>query len=119
MCGSTDLGIELGRWPTAVAAGQPVFLGLLAETALRNEPPLGVIRDLVLGDHEGRTDTFDIKVKGATLFLGAARVLSLASGEAAAGTAERLRGGRRPPLWRSEAGWTPSISCRASEWITR
>lgn len=107
LCGNTDLGAELAHWLFAVAAGQPVFLRLLAETALRNEPPLGVIRDFVLGEHEGRADTFDIKVRGATLFVDAARVLSLASGEAAAGTAERLRGvaRRRPAATAEIEGW--------------
>lgn len=107
LCGNMDLGVELTHWLFAVASGQPVFLRLLAETALRNEPPLGMIRDFVLADHEGRPDTFDIKVKGATLFVDAARVLSLASGEAAAGTAERLRAvaRRRPSVEAEIGGW--------------
>lgn len=107
LCGNTALGTELAHWLFAVAAGQPVFLRLLAETALRNEPPLGVIRDFVLGDHDGHADTLDIKVNGATLFVDAARVLSLASGEAAAGTADRLRGvaRRRPSATAEIEGW--------------
>jgi CBS domain-containing protein len=107
LCGNTGLGAELAHWLFAVASGQPVFLRLFAETALRNEPPLGVIRDFILGDHDGRADTLDIKVKGATLFVDAARVLSLASGEAAAGTAERLRGvaRRRPAVAAEIGGW--------------
>jgi CBS domain-containing protein len=107
LCGNTDLGAELSHWLFAVAAGEPVFLRLLAETALRNEPPLGVIRDFVLADHDGHPDTLDIKVNGATLFVDAARVLSLASGEAASGTAGRLRGvaRRRPAATAEIEGW--------------
>ena len=63
----------------------------MADNALRNEPPLGRLRDFTLATHEGRPDTLDIKINGAALFVDAARILSLAVGDTHTGTAERLR----------------------------
>jgi len=107
LCGNVPLGDELAHWLYAQAAGQPIFLRLLAETALRNEPPLGVIRDFLVGDHDGHPDTLDLKVHGAALFVDAARVLSLAGGVACSGTAARLRSMavRRPGTTAAIEGW--------------
>jgi CBS domain-containing protein len=59
----------------------------MAENAVRNRPPLGVVRDFIVG-HE---HTLDLKVNGITPFVDAARIFSLATGGAATGTIARLR----------------------------
>jgi len=89
--GQTGLADELRQWLVANARGRDLFWRFMAENALRNEPPLGLVRDFVLGEHGGRSETLDIKVNGAALFVDAARILSGAAGDANTSTAERLR----------------------------
>lgn len=91
VCGNLPLGHSLREWISAATPGRGVFLRLLAENALRNVPPIGVVRDFVVGEHDGRRGTLDLKAEGTTLFVDAARVLSLAVGDAHSGTAARLR----------------------------
>ena len=90
--GATGLADELRQWLGANARGREVFWRFMAENALRNEPPLGLLRDFALGEHGGRARTLDIKVNGAALFVDAARILSCASGDVHTSTVERLRG---------------------------
>jgi len=89
--GRADLAGELREWLTHTAAGHAVFLRLMAENALRNSPPLGVIRDFALAAHDGAADSIDIKLNGVTPFVDAARVLALAAGVSHTSTAGRLR----------------------------
>jgi CBS domain-containing protein len=89
--GKTALAAELRDWLTRTAGGHAVFLRLMAENALRNAPPLGVIRDFTLEQHGGSEDSIDIKLSGVTPFVDAARVLALAAGVPHTSTAERLR----------------------------
>jgi len=89
--GAAELAQELRRWVASAASGQPLFLRLMAENALRNAPPLGLIRDFAVAEHEGRPDTLDLKLNGAVPFADGARILSLAAGDSHTNTAERLR----------------------------
>ena len=52
--GATGLADELRQWLGANARGREVFWRFMAENALRNEPPLGLLRDFALGEHGGR-----------------------------------------------------------------
>ena len=63
----------------------------MAENALRNAPPLGLLRDFTVADHAGRPGTLDLKLNGATPFVDGARILSLATGDMHTNTVERLR----------------------------
>jgi CBS domain-containing protein len=89
--GMTALAEELRRWLAAAAKPRNLFCRFMAENALRNEPPLGLLRDFALSDHDGRPGTLDLKINGAALFVDAARILSLAAGDTHTGTVERLR----------------------------
>jgi CBS domain-containing protein len=63
----------------------------MAANALRNRPPLGLVRDFSVeggGEHKG---TIDLKVNGSTIFVDAARIFALASAVTATSTAARLR----------------------------
>jgi CBS domain-containing protein len=80
----------LRTWIAAHAREHAPFLLLMAENALGNAPPLGVLRDFAVargGDHPG---TIDLKVNGVQLFVEPARVYALASGSSATHTLERL-----------------------------
>jgi len=63
----------------------------MAGNALRNRPPLGVMRDFVLSEDEAHPHTLDLKLNGTTPFVDAARIFALASGSPQTNTAKRLR----------------------------
>ena len=89
--GDGTAATRLRAWLTDAARDAPRFLHLLAENALTNRPPLGIVRDFAWPEDAAHPDAMDLKVNGATLFVDAARVLALASGVAATGTIARLR----------------------------
>jgi CBS domain-containing protein len=90
--GDAELAAELRGWLTVNARGRDLFLRLLAQNALRNGPPLGLLREFATARHGGRDAVLDIKTNGATLFIDVARILALASGVPLTNTVERLRG---------------------------
>jgi CBS domain-containing protein len=85
--GNASLAVSLRTWLCKKISGVPRFLHQMAANALRNRPPLGVIRDFVVGQQQ----TLDIKLNGTTPFVDAARILSLACGSTATNTVQRLR----------------------------
>ncbi len=85
--GASHLAEDLRQWLARVASDNSRFLHLMAENALRNRPPLGVVRDFVVG----KENTLDLKVNGITPFVDAARIFSLAAGVAQTNTIQRLR----------------------------
>src|SRR3970282_2802816 len=60
---------------------------MMAANALHNRPPLGVVRDFVVG----KENKLDLKVNGITPFVDAARIFSLAAGVTQTNTIQRLR----------------------------
>jgi CBS domain-containing protein len=85
--GAHPLAEELRQWLARIASGNPRFQHQMAENALRNRPPLGLMRDFVLG----KENTLDLKLNGITPFVDAARILSLATGVSHTSTIQRLR----------------------------
>ena len=85
--GAQALAEELRLWLSGVARNNTSFLHQMAENAMRNRPPLGLVRDFVLG----KEDTLDLKVNGITPFVDAARIFGLAVGVTATSTIQRLR----------------------------
>ncbi len=85
--GDHQLAVELRGWLARVASENSRFLHMMAENALRNRPPLGVVRDFVLG----KGNTLDLKLNGITPFVDAARIFSLAAGGSNTNTIQRLR----------------------------
>ncbi len=85
--GAQHLADELRRWLSGIAIENSRFQHQMAENALRNRPPLGIVRDFVVG----REHTLDLKVNGITPFVDAARIFSLAAGVAQTSTIQRLR----------------------------
>jgi len=85
--GNTRLSEQLRSWLNKKVAATPRFLHQMAANALRNRPPLGVLRDFVLGQQ----NTLNIKLNGTAPFVDAARIFSLASGSSATSTVQRLR----------------------------
>jgi CBS domain-containing protein len=85
--GAAHLGAALREWLRTAAPKNSRFLHQLAVNALRNRPPLGMVRDFVTG--EGHT--IDLKLNGITPFVDAARIFSLAVGGVQTNTLQRLR----------------------------
>jgi CBS domain-containing protein len=85
--GAEPLAEALRAWLSAEASQNSRFLHQLAANALKNRPPLGMVRDFVIG--EGHT--LDLKLNGITPFVDAARIYSLAHGITATNTLQRLR----------------------------
>ncbi len=85
--GAHALAEELRLWLTKIASNNSLFLRQMAENAMRNRPPLGVMRDFVLG----KENMLDLKLNGITPFVDAARIFSLATGVSHTSTIQRLR----------------------------
>jgi len=104
--GERALAAALRDWLALRASDASRFLLLMAQNALGNQPPLGLVREFVLasgGEHRG---TLDLKVNGVQPFVEAARVLALGTGVAGTNTLERLAESarvRRIPAGEAEA----------------
>ena len=85
--GAHALAEELRLWLARAAIDHPLFLRQMAENAMCNRPPLGLVRDFVLG----KENTLDLKLNGITPFVDAARIFSLAVGVTSTSTIQRLR----------------------------
>jgi CBS domain-containing protein len=85
-----DLGLarELRRWLARHAPRNARFLHQMAANALRNRPPLGLLRRFAT-DRDGR---INLKLNAATPFVDAARIFALACGVEEVNTERRLRG---------------------------
>jgi CBS domain-containing protein len=85
--GDLALARELRAWLMQHAPRNPRFLHQMADNALKNRPPLGLLTRFATGA-DGRVD---LKLNGATLFVDAARIFSLAYGIDEVNTERRLR----------------------------
>jgi CBS domain-containing protein len=85
--GVHTLAEELRQWLARVASDNTRFQHQMAENAMRNRPPLGLVRDFVVG----KENTLDLKLNGITPFVDAARIFSLATGVIHTSTIQRLR----------------------------
>src|SRR5665811_2171366 len=85
--GAHALAEELRLWLARVASKNSRFLHQMAENAMRIRPPLGVVRDFVLG----KENRLDLKLNGITPFVDAARIFSLATEVTQTSTIQRLR----------------------------
>ncbi len=91
LTGDAALALDLRAWLNHAAQKNPRFLHQMAGNALRNRPPLGLVRDFVLSDNDAHPHTIDLKLNGATPFVDAARIFALAAGSPQTNTAKRLR----------------------------
>jgi len=91
LAGDAALALDLRAWLNRAAQKNPRFLHQMAGNALRNRPPLGLVRDFVLSESEAHPHTIDLKLNGAMPFVDAARIFALAAGSPQTNTAKRLR----------------------------
>jgi CBS domain-containing protein len=88
--GRQELAHALRTWLADYAQDRGRFLLPMAQNALANRPPLGLVRDFVLSGDAAHPDTLDLKINGVQLFVEAARIFGLADGVTATNTLERL-----------------------------
>ncbi len=87
LAGQHRLADELRNWLAKLARSNSRFLHQMAANALRNRPPLGLVRDFVLNE----SSRLDLKINGLTPFVDAGRIFSLATGVIQTSTIQRLR----------------------------
>jgi CBS domain-containing protein len=85
--GEMKLGEDLRAWLAKAVQSNTRFLHQMAVNALRNRPPLGLVRDFAVGDDHA----VDLKLNGVMPFVDAARIYSLATGGVQTNTLQRLR----------------------------
>jgi CBS domain-containing protein len=103
------------------ARGNPRFLKQLSDSALRNGPPASWTGGLIGSLFTQEEAVVDLKMNGTTPFVDGARLLALAHGVAATGTAERFNevaaAGRLPATeardWVSAFQFLQSLRLRA------
>ena len=110
--GSDGPGKELRNWVSARVADNPRFLRQMAENALRNSPPLGLVREFVVEGSGEHADELDLKLRGTTPFVDGARLLALAHRIVESNTPARLRAAARAGVLRdTEAeAWCDAFS---------
>jgi CBS domain-containing protein len=91
LAGEAELVTQLRDWLNQRIGDNRQFLKLMTGNALGKRPPLGLVRDFVVDDAAGTPGTLDLKTQGTAVFVDAGRVMALAAGEPATGTAARLR----------------------------
>ena len=82
---------ELREWLNGSIKDNRLFLKRMAENALANRPPLGLVRDFVVSSDGTQAHTLDLKINGVTPFVDAARIFALYAGVGETGTTARLR----------------------------
>ncbi len=87
LAGDARLAESLREWFLAKTRARPNFLRLLAENALQARPPLARWRDFVT-EEDG---TINLKLYGVRPFVDCGRIVALAHGLPATGTAARFR----------------------------
>ncbi len=89
--GVESLAQQLRQWLNASIKDNRLFLRRMAENALTNRPPLGLVRDFSVSDKEGAPHSIDLKINGVTPFVDAARIFCLQAGISETNTLRRLR----------------------------
>jgi CBS domain-containing protein len=89
--GDEQVAAQLRAGVLRRAAATPRFLRQLAQNALLNEPPLGLVRDFVVDTEGEHANTIDLKLRGALPFVDGARLLALAHRIGETNTGARLR----------------------------
>ena len=93
---------ELRRRVLEHTATNPRFLRQMAGNALRNTPPLGLVREFVVESGGEHANQIDLKMRGTTPFVDGARLLALSKGLGETSTTARLRAAARAGLVRED-----------------
>jgi len=89
--GAEGPGEALRHWLLEKTRANSRFRRQMAENALGNRPPLGLLGDIRVSSGGHHPHTIDLKLQGITPFVDAARIIALANGITTTGTAARLQ----------------------------
>lgn len=81
---------QLRSWMMGQVVQNSRFRRQMAANAMRNRPPLGLIRDFVLSSGGKHPHTINLKIQGVTPFVDAARIYALANEVGESNTVLRL-----------------------------
>jgi CBS domain-containing protein len=90
MYGDTTLGESLRDHLHAILQDQKVFLGYIANMAIKNEPPIGFLKSFVVEKGGEHKNELNLKVKGLAPLVDIIRLFSLERGVRVTSTLERL-----------------------------
>ncbi len=88
--GDFSLADELRSYLTDVIDGQKVYLGNLANTVVKNRPPLGFLKSFVVEKSGEHKDELNIKIKGLAPLVDIVRLFALERGVKETSTLERI-----------------------------
>ena len=88
--GDLALGEALRDHLSGLIQGQKVFLGHIANLAVRNKPPIGFLKSFVVEKDGAHKDELNLKLKGLEPLADIARLFSLERGVRETSTLERL-----------------------------
>ncbi len=90
MAGDASLAEQLRDYLNAQLKDQKVFLGYLANMALRNTPPIGFFKSFVVEKDGEHKDELNLKVKGIAPLVDIVRLFALEKGARETSTLERI-----------------------------
>ncbi len=88
--GEFSLADELRSYLTDIIEGQKVYLGHLANTVVKNRPPLGFLKSFVVEKSGEHKDELNIKIKGIAPLVDIIRLFALERGVKETSTLERI-----------------------------
>lgn len=98
---------ELHAWLLQQTQNNSRFRRQMADNALRNKPPIGLVRDFQVSSGGDHPHTLDIKVQGLTPFVDSARLIALSHQIAETNTVARFQAAARAKVIHSDdaAAW--------------
>lgn len=90
MCGQDGLADALREHLNGLLRDEKVFLGYLANMAIKNVPPIGFLKSFVVEKGGEHKDELNLKVKGVALIVDIIRLFALEKGLKETSTLERI-----------------------------
>ena len=88
--GEFSLAAELRSYLTDIIGEQKLYLGHLANTVVKNRPPLGFLKSFVVEKSGEHKDELNIKIKGVAPLVDIVRLFALERGVKETSTLERI-----------------------------
>jgi CBS domain-containing protein len=88
--GDFGLSDALRRSVTSMLEGQMIFLGYMANTIIKNTPPVGLFRSFIVEKSGEHKHELNLKIKGIAPFVDMGRLFSLEKGIQETSTIERV-----------------------------
>lgn len=89
--GKFQLAVALRNALKARLEGEGIFLGYMANTIIKNTPPIGFFKSFVVEKSGEHKDEFNLKVKGITPLIDAVRLFALETGVTDTSTLGRIQ----------------------------